>query len=151
MGSQITLTTPDLHHPEGVRLTDRLPHPVELAGDETAEPGGEGRRRPVVGPVAGDAGRVITVAGVVERGLHKVDEGQEVPGPHPFPQVLPQRPCHGGRFLLTVSRRSKPTPYGLRGAQRRGWRFLVIVATPELFGSCDGSRSAGSGTTDDEA
>ena len=29
-------------------------------------------------------------------------------------------------------------------------RFLVIVATPELFGSCDGSRSAGSGTTDDE-
>jgi hypothetical protein len=30
-------------------------------------------------------------------------------------------------------------------------RFLVIVATPELFGSCDGSRSAGSGTTDDEA
>jgi hypothetical protein len=32
-----------------------------------------------------------------------------------------------------------------------GWRFLVIVATPELFGSCDGSRSAGSGTTDDEA
>jgi hypothetical protein len=30
-------------------------------------------------------------------------------------------------------------------------RFLVIVATPELFGSCDGSRSPGSGTTDDEA
>jgi hypothetical protein len=30
-------------------------------------------------------------------------------------------------------------------------QFLVIVATPELFGSCDGSRPAGSGTTDDEA
>jgi hypothetical protein len=30
-------------------------------------------------------------------------------------------------------------------------RFLVIVATPEVLGSCDGPWSAGSGTTDGEA
>src|SRR5258705_9134089 len=30
-------------------------------------------------------------------------------------------------------------------------RILVIVATPEVSGSCDGSWSAGSGTTDSEA
>jgi GNAT superfamily N-acetyltransferase len=30
-------------------------------------------------------------------------------------------------------------------------RFLVIVATPERFGSCDGSWSAGSGTADGKA
>jgi hypothetical protein len=38
----------------------------------------------------GDAGRVITIAGMVERGLHEVGERQGPREPYPFPQVLPK-------------------------------------------------------------
>jgi hypothetical protein len=39
----------------------------------------------------------------------------------------------------------------LLGVQLRGGRIPVIVATPEVFGSCDGWGSAGSGAADGEA
>ena len=52
---------------------------------------------------------------------------------------------------LSSTRRTGRRLRTMRSRQSRTGRFLAIVATPELFGSCDGSWSGGSGAADGEA
>src|SRR2546429_2942857 len=70
-----------------------------LRTNESPEPRADDRRRRVADPMAGHAGRVVPVSGVVEREPHVVDEGHRSGGPDPLLQFLKKGLRHGSAAL----------------------------------------------------